>query len=111
MTRATARRHQPGQAAFRGILREEIDWKPFPAFAPGARLAIIVGEPTQSGPYLIRVKVPAGTGTRGIASTRSSLGDEFDTTSWWRIRPAASSSCPATRRTSTGRNQASTSRK
>jgi quercetin dioxygenase-like cupin family protein len=60
MRHATARRHEPDQAAFRAILPEEIDWKPFPAFPPGARLAVIVGEPTRPGPYLIRVKVPAG---------------------------------------------------
>ena len=54
------RTHQPGEAAFRSILPEDIDWKPFPAFPPGARLAVLVGEPTQAGPYLIRVKVPSG---------------------------------------------------
>jgi len=52
--------HQPGEAVFRSILPEEIDWKPFPAFPPSARLAVLVGEPTQAGPYLIRVKVPLG---------------------------------------------------
>ena len=26
------RTHQPGQAAFRSVLPEDIDWKPFPAF-------------------------------------------------------------------------------
>ncbi len=54
------RAHQPGEAVFRSILPEEIDWKPFPAFPPSARLAVLVGEPTQAGPYLIRVKVPLG---------------------------------------------------
>ena len=34
--------------------------KPFPAFPPSARLAVLVGEPMQAGPYVIRVKVPAG---------------------------------------------------
>ena len=29
--------HQPGQSAFRSILPEAIDWKPFPAFPPSAR--------------------------------------------------------------------------
>jgi hypothetical protein len=52
------RAHQPGQAAFRSILPEDIVWKPFPAFPPAARLAVLVGEPTQAGPYVIRVKVP-----------------------------------------------------
>ncbi len=54
------REHQPGQAVFRAILPEDIDWKPFPAFPPSARLAVLVGEPNKAGPYLIRVKVPSG---------------------------------------------------
>src|SRR5579863_4428449 len=41
-------------------LPDEIEWKPFPAFPPSARLAVVVGEPTKSGMYLIRVKVPSG---------------------------------------------------
>ena len=51
--------HQPGQAAYRSVLPEEIDWKPFPAFPPSARLAIVVGDPSEPGPYVIRVKVPS----------------------------------------------------
>jgi hypothetical protein len=54
------RDHQPGEANFRSILPEDIDWKPFAAFPPSARLAVLVGEPTQAGPYVIRVKVPSG---------------------------------------------------
>jgi hypothetical protein len=50
------RPHQPGQSVFRSVLPEDIDWKPFPAFPPSVRLAILVGDPTQPGP--IRVKVP-----------------------------------------------------
>lgn len=57
---ATLRSHQPGQDAFRAILPEEIDWKPFPAFPPSARLAILVGQPSQAAPYTIRVKPPGG---------------------------------------------------
>jgi quercetin dioxygenase-like cupin family protein len=48
------------RSRFRSILPEDVEWKPFPAFPPGARLAVLVGEPTQAGPYLIRVKVPSG---------------------------------------------------
>src|SRR5262249_9321012 len=55
-----AQAHQPGEAVFKSILPEEIDWKPFPAFPPSARLAVVVGEPTEPGPYVIRVKVPSG---------------------------------------------------
>jgi quercetin dioxygenase-like cupin family protein len=54
------RSHQPGQAVFKAILPEEIEWKPFPAFPPSARLAIVVGQPLREGPYTIRVKVPGG---------------------------------------------------
>jgi quercetin dioxygenase-like cupin family protein len=55
-----ARAHQPDQNVFRSVLPEEIEWKPFPAFPPAARLAVVVGEPTKLGPYTIRVKVPDG---------------------------------------------------
>lgn len=44
----------------KSVLPEELDWKPFPAFPPEARLAIVVGHPTKAGLYLIRVKLPAG---------------------------------------------------
>ena len=44
----------------RAVLPEEIEWRSFPAFPPSARLAVIVGEPSQPGPYTIRVKVPSG---------------------------------------------------
>jgi quercetin dioxygenase-like cupin family protein len=54
------RDHQPGEAEFKSILPEDIEWKPFAAFPPGARLAVLVGDPSQTGPYLIRVKLPAG---------------------------------------------------
>jgi len=46
--------------AFGAILQEDIQWAPFPAFPAQARLAVLVGEPAKAGPYLVRVKVPAG---------------------------------------------------
>ena len=52
---------QLSEADFRGILPENIQWKPFAAFPPSARLAIVVGEPSREGPYTIRVKLPHGT--------------------------------------------------
>jgi quercetin dioxygenase-like cupin family protein len=54
------RSHQPGQAAFKSVLAEDIDWQPFPAFPPSVRLAVVVGEPAKPAPYTIRVKVPNG---------------------------------------------------
>ncbi len=55
-----SRSHQPGQDVFRAVLPEDVDWQPFAAFPPQARLAVIIGAPTAPGPYVIRVKVPAG---------------------------------------------------
>jgi quercetin dioxygenase-like cupin family protein len=52
--------HLPDQAVFRSVLPEEIDWQPFAAFPPSARLAVVVGDPSRSGPYVVRVKVPSG---------------------------------------------------
>jgi quercetin dioxygenase-like cupin family protein len=54
------RPHQAGQEAFKAIIAEDIDWKPFPAFPPSVRLAVVVGLPSEKGPYTIRVKVPRG---------------------------------------------------
>ena len=34
--------------------------QPFPAFPPSVRLATVVGQPSETGPYVIRVKVPSG---------------------------------------------------
>lgn len=47
-------------AVFKAILPEDIDWKPFAAYPPSARLAVLVGQPSEPGPYVIRVKVPHG---------------------------------------------------
>jgi quercetin dioxygenase-like cupin family protein len=52
--------HQPGQSEFRAIRDEEIVWQSFAAFPPEARLAILVGDPSKPGPYVIRVKLPGG---------------------------------------------------
>lgn len=48
------------QAGFRSILPEDVEWKPFAAFPPDVRLAVVVGHPAEPGLYLIRVKVPSG---------------------------------------------------
>ena len=54
------RPHQPGQAVFRSVRPEDIDWEPFAAFPPSARLAVVVGHPSEPGTYVVRVKVPSG---------------------------------------------------
>ena len=60
VAKKAVRSHQPGQAVFKAILPEKIEWKPFAVFPPSARLAIVVGQPLREGPYTIRVKVPGG---------------------------------------------------
>jgi quercetin dioxygenase-like cupin family protein len=52
--------HQPDQDVFRSVLPEDVDWEPFAPFPPSARLAVLVGHPTEPVPYVIRVKVPTG---------------------------------------------------
>jgi len=44
-----------------GTMRSEnIEWAAFSAFPPSAKLAVIVGDTTEAGAYVVRVKVPAG---------------------------------------------------
>lgn len=45
---------------FGAVLSENIKWQSFPAFPPEARLAVVVGEPSKPGPYVVRVKLPGG---------------------------------------------------
>jgi quercetin dioxygenase-like cupin family protein len=47
-------------SAFGEILSEDVKWQAFPAFPPEARLAVLVGDPSKAGPYVVRVKLPAG---------------------------------------------------
>jgi quercetin dioxygenase-like cupin family protein len=84
------REHRPEVEGFRVIHSEDIVWKPFPAFPTAARIAVLVGEPSKPGAYLIRVKLPAG--TKMLAHSHPEdriytvisgvfyigLGDEFD---------------------------------
>jgi quercetin dioxygenase-like cupin family protein len=42
------------------VLPEDIDWESFAGFPPSVRLAVVAGEPSASGPYVIRVKTPSG---------------------------------------------------
>ena len=54
------RSQDAGELTFRSVLPEDVEWRPYAAFPPSARLAVVVGNPTEPGPYVIRVKVPAG---------------------------------------------------
>ena len=84
-TKGKVRPHQPGQSIFKAILPEEIDWKTFPAFPPSARLAVVVGEPLQQGPYTIRVKVPRGVKLMPHSTRRTEftqLSPALSTSAW-----------------------------
>ena len=114
------RAHQPGQAVFRPTLPEDIDWEPFPAFPPSARLAVVVGDPSEPAPYVVRVKLPSGvklmphrhhedrvyTVMSGVFYI--GLGEQFDAENCRPTRRVASSCCLPVRRISTGRNPVST---
>ncbi|MFF7212903.1 cupin domain-containing protein [Streptomyces sp. NPDC008238] len=52
--------HQPGQEVFRSFLPQDVEWRTFPAFPPAARLAVVVGNPAEPAPYVVRVKLPSG---------------------------------------------------
>ena len=82
--------HFPGQDRFRAVHPEDAPWAPFPSFPPAARLAVMVGDPSKPGPYVVRVKLPAGTRMAPHRHTEDriytvisgvfyiGLGDEFD---------------------------------
>jgi hypothetical protein len=53
--------HYFDEDRFHAILPEDLEWKPFAAFPSAVRLAVLVGDPTKPGPYVIRVRVPMGT--------------------------------------------------
>jgi redox-sensitive bicupin YhaK (pirin superfamily) len=55
------RRNQADTAEFKAIVPEQIQWHPFDAFPGRVRIAILVGHPSEPGPYVVRIKVPAGT--------------------------------------------------
>jgi hypothetical protein len=54
------RPHQPGQDVLKSILPEDVEWRSFSAFSPAFRLAVVVGQPSEPGPYVIRGKAASG---------------------------------------------------
>ncbi|MCF6132904.1 cupin domain-containing protein [Flavobacterium wongokense] len=45
---------------FNSINPEKITWKSFPAFPDKVKLAVLVGNPAKTEPFIVRVKVPDG---------------------------------------------------
>jgi quercetin dioxygenase-like cupin family protein len=93
--------HQPDEAVFRSVLPEDIDWEPFAAFPPSARLAVVVGRTSEPGPYTVRVKVPSGVKLMPHRHTEDrvytvisgvfyiGLGEQFDETKLQSYPPGA----------------------
>ena len=57
---AKVRADQAGLTALKSIRPEELDWKPFAAFPAAARVAVVLGHPSEAGLYVIRMKLPDG---------------------------------------------------
>jgi quercetin dioxygenase-like cupin family protein len=84
------RPHLPGQDQFHVIRSEDVQWQHFAGYPPAVRTAVLVGEPSKPGPYVIRVKLPHGTKMMPHKHTEDrvyvvisgvfyvGLGDEFD---------------------------------
>jgi quercetin dioxygenase-like cupin family protein len=74
---STVQPHQPGEDVFRAILSEDIDWKPFAAFPPSARLAVVVRVP--HGVKLMPHRHPEDRVYTVISGVfYIGLGDQFD---------------------------------
>ena len=51
---------QPGESVPKSALPEVIEWQPLPAFPPSVCLAVVLGHPSEPGPYVTGVKLNAG---------------------------------------------------
>lgn len=93
--------HGWAHSTFSAILPEDIAWRPFAAFPPSVRLAVIVGRPSEPGPYMIRVRVPYDTKlmphkhpedriyTVISGAFHIGLGDDFDPNKLQSYRPGS----------------------
>ena len=108
------------EAVFRSVLPEDVDWKPFASFPPSVRLAVVVGNPAEHGPYVIRVKVPSGVKLMPHRHSEDRIytvisgvfyigrGEQFDADKLVAYPPGSVMSSPAVRPTSTGPSPGST---
>lgn len=51
-------------AEYTGVMRKDIKWQDAPSLGKGAKTAVIDGDPKSSGPFVMRVRVPANTTIR-----------------------------------------------
>jgi hypothetical protein len=43
-----------------GVVAPGVEWKAAKSIPPGARMALLYGDPAKPGPYIVRVRLPAG---------------------------------------------------
>lgn len=48
-------------AEYKSVMTSDIQWKDAPSVAPGAKSAVIDGDPASSGPFVMRLKLPPNT--------------------------------------------------
>lgn len=51
-------------ADYTGVTPRDIKWVDAPSIGPGAKTAVIDGDPKSSGPFVMRIKVPAKTNVK-----------------------------------------------
>lgn len=48
-------------AEYTAVMRSDIKWQDAPSIGPGAKSAVIDGDPKSSGPFVMRIKLPPNT--------------------------------------------------
>lgn len=48
-------------AEYTAVMRKDIKWQDAPSLGKGAKTAVIDGDPKSSGPFVMRIRVPANT--------------------------------------------------
>src|SRR5215468_7616008 len=84
------------------VTPDKIQWAPAPpVFQPGAQFAVIAGNPTKAGPFIVRLKVPDGyrvmphfhptaeTVTVLSGAFRVGMGDKFDESTLTTLPPGS----------------------
>ncbi|HEX9053783.1 MAG TPA: cupin domain-containing protein [Gemmatimonadales bacterium] len=89
------------------VTPNKIKWATAPQFGPGARVAVLSGDPAKSGPYVMRLKLPANAtvpphthgGTENVTVLSGNLnlafGDKLDKSKGQKLGPGAFFSIPA----------------
>ena len=78
-------------AEYTSVMPSDIQWKDAPSIGPGAKMAVIDGDPTSTGPFVMRLKLPPKSkigvhthpATENVTVLSGTLyfaaGDKFDT--------------------------------